>query len=1567
MFHLPRFRLLFTLILLSSLFLSALPVRAQAGSVEDHAGGARDHLQVVLQADGAPAPGGKVHLSFNATPLLAVPGLEVQWFLPTGAVLQGSATDTYGALAANQTVSSERWVSFPSAGIYKVAVSASFDASPSATFSAAGVLFFTITPNGSRVSDQDPEARSPMHSTMATTVTSGPPQPLQVNAPNGDPCFSIQGSVVRTDMPPTSSGYGTAVTVPVRYAMVDIREEDTIFDDSYGVVITDENGQFSRSFCDDDGWFDDTLEIYVRVRAELKYNGAYAVEVEDSSWIDEVYEYDSSVVSSGGGTLTFDMGMDTTQSGVFNVADAALDAWTFWQESGGNRGSYDNFNEEAEIHWEPGYGDDGSYYNPFWEEITIADDPSDPDQWDDSVIMHEFGHATDDEFSCDDNPGGDHYINKPVDDSELAWGEGYPDYWQSAVRLGKGYSFANYYLDINGTGVSGIKVNLETYDVSQPTILTPYNELAIAAALWDLNDSTNDGQDRVGYGHATIQSVFTSSAFMDAAYGFWDDTCDFYTYMRGWIDSGQPTDAATAAAIYQNTEYNLPASLALAGSGNNNSPTRLMAVNASPASDPSTYRWWKELTYVADNSASMTGPKFDAVKALLTEAVNDLGDDPEGTEFTLQTFNNTSATNQVQFTGQFFPDDLLGPISSLAPIADADADCNVYALSALAQAVQDRQSGDVWLLTDGDTYQSPSVDNLRQMLNDQQLRASVALMGLCATLNETGASLTKPTLTELQALPPEAQQQRMAEWLAHGAAQAALGPTAGDVPGGLVPYLLTALNSGGQFLYVDSSQLDNATDILRAQITNSAGAGRWSDYVSDVPTYQWDNLATWEYAWQDAYTNGTIHGNPAYDSYLDIPLPGSFTYYGVSPYNSIKVFQDGYLTFGDHLTASQYNTTLPNPLEPNNALYPFWDDMEAVYVICANSPAPDCGYVGTIATYSTGDWFVIEYYEYNSYTTSPWPINNFEVLLNMSTGEIRYQYQDVPDGTGSATIGIEDSSGSNALQVSYNDYYGASGGMGYKFTPVPPQPTKTYTVTVDSTMGAVGFLLAGYSGSFEPLAVYDPDGNLLSCGEAGALCLNLDLVQYAQFNANGRTGDWHAVVDAGPTGAGTFSFTSFAASPIQVESRADHMLSTVGPLNFLIDLGQAADGGMLTGWLLTPDGLPFGSAFSLYDDGTHGDGKAGDGNFGSDGFTPPGAGRAYLWVQGLIGGTQFVRQEAVPYSFQPVTITSLGDGANYGAGTDLQFEVTNLDAYAHCYWYTYQAPDGWWVDGLGFFPIVCLDPGETWVQTATVYMTAGYTNDLPSGTTGQVTLSVTEWEKGEMSDSATATVTRRRLPASIVLDHPTTPLAPNGSSMPLEVQVLDEQGVAVADGTEVQLSATAGLITPATGYTQGGFIFATFTSDATLGMVTINVSVSTPVLGPEAITASTQIEVSGLPPDQIVLTASASQLPSDGTSTALLVVTVTDGMGQPVAGQLVRLGIEGDEGQMGLVDGGETVEAYTDAQGQVSATYTSGTLTGIAYLRAELLTPSGADYIVSLSTRTGLQLGTFLFLPMAVK
>ena len=297
-----------------------------------------------------------------------------------------------------------------------------------------------------------------------------------------------------------------------------------------------------------------TLEIYIRITAE---RGDPIVYVEDSSWIDEIYEYDTDYQSSTGGGLSFNISMGEEWSGVFNHCGCRIMARQLWVDSGGE------YDEETEIHWEPGYGDDSSYYDETNNEITIADDPSDPDQWDDPIVMHEWGHSSDDYYSCDDNPGDDHRPGIEID-PELSWGEGYPTYYSSAVRDYYEVPYASWMIDVDGSGTPANKYNLEQkyYPVSIK------NQGAISAVLWDLYDDGVEYHDYVSYGHAVIQNIYTSDAFMDEAYGVFDDTCDFDTYMRGWVDSGMPTDRDTAAVVMEHTGYTLAPAKQIAESDN---------------------------------------------------------------------------------------------------------------------------------------------------------------------------------------------------------------------------------------------------------------------------------------------------------------------------------------------------------------------------------------------------------------------------------------------------------------------------------------------------------------------------------------------------------------------------------------------------------------------------------------------------------------------------------------------------------------------------------------------------------------------------------------------------------------------------------------------------------------------------------------------------------------------------------------------------------------------------------------------------------------------------------------
>ncbi len=1469
--------------------------QAVSGPASDYSGGPKDRIEVALHADGAPDLGGVATLTFDATPFIQAPEMEIHWVIPQGVELLGDEFETMSTVPAHQTVTSQRQLRFPSSGTYKVIVAASYSPTQGVEFHASGVLFFTIGERFSRVSDKDPDARSPMGSRMEGEITTSAHLGNEITATNDDPCFSVSGVVYRIDRMPNKDGYDPPENIPVPNALIEISEEDLLFDDTYAELITNQNGGFSYAFCDDDGIFDDELEIYVQLEAELYSGGHFVAEVQDISYIDEVYEFNSWVVSSEGGAITFNLLLNEEQSAIFNMAQAAFDAWSFWNASGGEYYGDSIFDDEAEIHWEPGYGEDESYYYSFWEEITIADDPSDPDQWDESVIMHEWTHMADDYYSCDGNPGGDHAWDEFLS-PELAWGEGYPDYYQSVVRDNTGYTLGNYYID--GDPGGAFDLNLENFHANHEDLVSTLNEIAIAAALWDLQDLPADDQDKVTVGHAAIQKVFTSGWFE------YHDECDFDGYMKVWATHNQ-VNQLIAAAIHQNTGYTLlPASLLRQASSNTQSP---QSFGSAPE-----YIWWNQLTYLVDNSMSMLGNKFDAVKVVLEEAINDLGVEPEGTEFMLTTFNNTGFTIQEVFAGQFFPETLTPVVNSLTTSSATDLLCKVNGLNSLIQAIDEQEGGDVWLFTDGDDNQSfVTAEIASRFLNDREVRASIAQLGLCSTT---------------QALSEEdLQAQRQLQ----GAAEVLLGMAAEGTPGGVVPYLLTAMNSGGQFLFVDSSQVEHAADILRAQITHSAGAGKWSDYVSDYTTYRYDELASWEYNWIDATTNITSCITPQSNDYVTVNLPAGFSYYNTRGVMTAHAYENGYLTLGNNFGNQPNNTTLPNSAPPNNVLYPFWDDLDW-FLLCeagADSPA-GCGLTGYICSKQDGDWFAIEWE--NFYATTPGEYNIFEVLLNSTTKEIRYQYDTVPEGTGGATIGLENASGTHAVQISYNDVSGASAGMGYKFNLAPPQPTKTYTVTVDSMMSGVGFLLTGYSGSFEPLVVRYPNGTLVDCNDtANVLCLDLGLVQYVQADVDYRYGVWEAVVDAGPTGEGTFSFTSFAASELSPSLISLHNFSTADTPTIVVDLGAVIAGQQITGWFQKPDGSAFGNQFPLFDDGAHGDGQANDGIFGSSPFTPAAAGSAYLHMKGVLDGVNFVRSIQVPFTFQPVDITSLGDGDNYGGATTLQFSMVNHDTHNHWFEINYHLPEGWYLTGVPVLNKVLLTPGVPFLLSVDVYMAPGSTNDLPSGTSGQVTISVTEVEKGQIYDSASATVTRRRPPAEIRIFNPTPSLRPNGDSAIIEIHVFDEQGVIVADGTEVQLTASLGSISPAPGTTQNGSFMATFTSGPSLGTATISAQAG-------GATADTTIEISLPLPAEIELTSSRDQLPPDGSSTATLTAILRDQWGDPISNQMVSIGVSGD-GQLATIDGGEVVTGMTDAQGQFQATLTSGMEAGDAFLRAELL------------------------------
>jgi len=151
-------------------------------------------------------------------------------------------------------------------------------------------------------------------------------------------------------------------------------------------------------------------------------------------------------------------------------------------------------------------------------------------------------------------------------------------------------------------------------------------------------------------------------------------------------------------------------------------------------------------------------------------------------------------------------------------------------------------------------------------------------------------------------------------------------------------------------------------------------------------------------------------GTPLYlsdDGYATVSLPWTFNFYGFNK-TSMKISANGYLTFG--ADGSDYtNDPIPNSQDPNDLIAPFWDDLN-----------PSAG--GQIYYYNddANNRFIVEwqnvphFYDEGSYT--------FEAIL-YPNGDILYQYYNMSGDLTSATVGIENSSGTIGLQVVYNASY----------------------------------------------------------------------------------------------------------------------------------------------------------------------------------------------------------------------------------------------------------------------------------------------------------------------------------------------------------------------------------------------------------------------------------------------------------------------------------------------------------------------------------------------------------------
>ena len=182
------------------------------------------------------------------------------------------------------------------------------------------------------------------------------------------------------------------------------------------------------------------------------------------------------------------------------------------------------------------------------------------------------------------------------------------------------------------------------------------------------------------------------------------------------------------------------------------------------------------------------------------------------------------------------------------------------------------------------------------------------------------------------------------------------------------------------------------------------------------------------YDWIEISGTGTEVLPDSDDSWVEnISLGFFFNYYGTD-YSQLAISNNG-LLFSGVGTWQYVNERITQTSGVHGFIAPYWDD-----IITYDFRGAGTIYYETLGTFPNRQ-FVVEWYDNKHYSNSDNGIT-FEAILYEGTNNILFQYKDVDFGSvygavggdnppynngGSATVGIEDPTGADGLQYSFNE------------------------------------------------------------------------------------------------------------------------------------------------------------------------------------------------------------------------------------------------------------------------------------------------------------------------------------------------------------------------------------------------------------------------------------------------------------------------------------------------------------------------------------------------------------------
>jgi len=331
---------------------------------------------------------------------------------------------------------------------------------------------------------------------------------------------------------PNPSGtlvYASSAPRPVRGASVEVLNAATSA--QLATATTDDNGAYAVSV-------PANTMVAVRVKAQLVRSGpgaSWDVTVRDNTRSGGLYTMQSPTFSSGMVALVRDLHAPSGWGGSSYTEDrvaapfAILDTVYTAMQKVASVAPATAF-PALRVFWSPSNAPSpgsvaaGQIGTTFFvdrgsngrEIYVLGKEDVDTDEYDTSVIAHEWGHYYQSAFSRDDSMGGDHSQSQRTD-RRLAFSEGWGNAW-SGIALGR-----RNYVDSGGAQQASVRESINI-DLSAGAATQPgwYRETSIQSIFWNLNqqvgfkpihDTLTGFQFRSG---AAVTSIHPFSAAFNA-------------------------------------------------------------------------------------------------------------------------------------------------------------------------------------------------------------------------------------------------------------------------------------------------------------------------------------------------------------------------------------------------------------------------------------------------------------------------------------------------------------------------------------------------------------------------------------------------------------------------------------------------------------------------------------------------------------------------------------------------------------------------------------------------------------------------------------------------------------------------------------------------------------------------------------------------------------------------------------------------------------------------------------------------------------------------------------------